>query len=587
MKGFFKMMFASIVGIFVSMLLIFFILLGIVGGLMSSADKPVVVEPNSILKLTLDKEIVERSASSIFSDIDIPGFNRTKQEGLTEILENINKAKTDSNIKGIYLELSIIPAGIASIEAIRNALIDFKTSGKFVVSYADFYAQGAYYLATASDKIYLNPEGSVDFHGLRSEVMFFKGALEKLGIEAQIIRHGKFKSAVEPFMNDKMSPENREQINKLLTTVWNHTISEIEKSRKVSADELNRLANNLTLVDADSCIAHKMVDSLYYLDQLNALLVKLSGKTGKKPEFISSAKYEKVAKAPSGKPFAKAKIAVVYAYGDVMGDGGEGDVASQRISKALADARTDTAVKAIVFRINSPGGSALASDIIWREVKLASKEKPVVASMGDLAASGGYYIACAADTIVAQPNTITGSIGVFGVMMNAKQLLNQKLGITTDVVKTNTHSDFPTISRPMDAQEKAFVQFEIEKIYKTFIGHVAEGRNMTTEKVDEIGQGRVWSGIDAKELGLVDVIGGLNDAIELAAKMAKIDNYRVSNLPKLEEPFEKFMKDISGDVKASIVKSELGDQYKYIEQYKKLLQLNGIQARLPFGIEIY
>ena len=588
MKSFFKIMFATMVGIVITIFLFILIMAGIVGAMLSSTDKAVTISSNSILKLDFNNEISERSPNNPFSELNIPGLSRNKQDGLSEIIENIKKAKDDKNIKGIFLDLSIIPARIATIEEIRNILIDFKKSGKFIISYADYYSQSAYYLATISDKVYLNPEGSIDFVGIRSEIMFYKGALEKLGIEPEITRHGKFKSAIEPFITDKMSNENRLQITKFITSIWNHSLKGIADQRKLSVAQLNRLANTMVLADADSCLSNKIVDSLFYKDQLNAQLIKLSGQKGKEPEFISLSKYEKVVKPSDGKSFSKNKIAIVYAQGDVqMGDGDEGTVSSDRISKALRDARTDTSIKAIVFRINSPGGSALASDIIWREVKLASKVKPVVASMGALAASGGYYIACAADTIVADPNTITGSIGVFGVLFSAQKLLNQKLGITTDVAKTNAHSDFPTISRPMDAQEKVFLQMEIDKIYNTFITHVSEGRKIDKQKIDDIGQGRVWTGQDAKEIGLVDVLGGLTDAIEIAAKMAKLKDYRLTNLPKLDEPFEKFIKNLTGEVKLGILKSELGDEYKYYNEYKSLLNMKGIQARLPYSIEVY
>ena len=588
MKGFFKIMFATIVGFVVTIVLFILIMAGIVSAMVSSGDKAVTISRNSILKLDFNNEISERSPNNPFSDLNIPGLSRNKQDGLTEIIANIKKAQDDKNIKGVFLDLSTIPARIATIEEIRNVLLDFKKSGKFIISYADYYSQSAYYLASVSDKIYLNPQGSIDFVGIRSEIMFYKGALEKLGLEPEIIRHGKFKSAVEPFMTDKMSDENRLQVSKFIKSIWEHSLKGISEQRKLSIAELNRLANTMVLADADSCLSSKMVDSLFYKDQLNAQLLKLSGQKSKEPEFISLSKYEKVVKLSTGKGFAKNKIAVIYAQGDVkMGDDDEGTVSSDRISQALRDARTDTSVKAIVFRINSPGGSALASDVIWREVKLASKVKPVIASMGALAASGGYYIACAADTIVAEPNTITGSIGVFSVLFNAQKLLNQKFGITTDVAKTNIHSDFPSISRPMDAQEKAFLQMEIDKMYGTFISHVSEGRKIDKQKIDDIGQGRVWTGQDAKEIGLVDVLGGLTDAIDIAAKMAKLKNYRVVNLPVLEEPFEKFIKDLTGEVKLGIIKSELGAEYKYYNEYKNLLNMKGVQARLPFSIEVY
>lgn len=583
MKNFFKMMLATIAGVIISGILLFFIFLGIVGAIVSSADSPVEVKSNSILKLTFDKQIVERSPDNLLASLNL-GM-RDEQIGLSTILSNIKKAKTDDNIKGIYLELSHIMGGISSIEEIRNALIDFKKSGKFVIAYSESMTQGAYYLSTTADKIYLNPKGEIAFLGLRSELMFFKGTLQKLGIEPQIIRHGKFKSAIEPFINDKMSDENRLQITTFISTIWNHVLDNISKERNVSVATLNRLANELVLADADSCLSNKMVDSLLYQDQVNEQLLKLSDSKEKEPVFVALSKYDK---APvKDVKFQKNKIAVVYAWGNVIsGDDDEGTVASDRIAKALRDARTDSSVKAIVFRINSPGGSALASEVIWREVQLASKAKPVVASMGDLAASGGYYIACAADTIVAQPTTITGSIGVFGLMFNGKEFLNSKLGITTDVAKTNAHADLFTFSRPLDAKEKEYLQKIIEKIYDNFISHVAEGRNMDKQKVDDIAQGRVWAGADAIKIGLVDTLGNLNDAIGIAARLAKVKEYRVTELPKLEDPFDKIMKDITGEAKMSFLKSELGENYKYYQQYQTIMKWEGIQTRLPFEIDL-
>jgi protease-4 len=344
----------------------------------------------------------------------------------------------------------------------------------------------------------------------------------------------------------------------------------------------------LVLVDADSCLRYKIIDSLLYKDQVNIQLIALSGITDKKPVFVNLRKYNKVPKSSLSKDFSKNKIAIVYAQGEVeMGSQGEGSISSERISKAIYEARTDSSIKAIVLRINSPGGSALASEIIWREVSLAANTKPVVASMGDLAASGGYYIACAADTIIASPGTITGSIGVFGWFPNAKQFLNQKLGITTDVAMTNEHSDFPTISRPMKNQEKRIFQSEVDKIYYTFVEHVSNGRQMDKTKVDEIAQGRVWAAIDAKNIGLVDAFGGLTDAVLTAAKMAKLKNYRITELPKIEAPLERLIEELTDDVKMNFIKEEFGTDYKYVMQYRNILKFQGLQARLPYEIEVY
>ncbi len=588
MKNFFKMVLATIVGIIISSLIMFFILLGIIGVIVSSGNNPVVIKSNSILKLTFDRPIVDRSSNNPFAGLNLYGIGKPKVDGLNEILDNIKKAKNDANIKGIYLELTYVSAGIATIEEIREALIDFKKSGKFIIAYADYYAQKSYYLSSVADKIYLNPKGSIEFLGLRSEIMFYKGTFEKLGIEVQVFKHGKYKSYPEPYVNDKMSNENRSQISHLLKSVWAYTLKGISEQRKISIDKLNKLADRMVLLDADTCLASNFVDSLFYKDQLNKQLLVLSGQSGKEPDFISLGKYEKVQASSGEKAYAKAKIAVVYAQGEiVMGDEDEGEVSSNRISKALRDARMDTSVKAIVFRINSPGGSSLASEIIWREVALAAKEKPVIASMGDLAASGGYYVSCAANKIMSSPNTITGSIGVYGMIPNVNPFFKNKLGITTDVAKTNEHSDFPTVFRPLNSEEKTLLQFEVDKVYNDFITRVSEGRGIGKTKIDEIAGGRVWSGSDAINIGLVDTLGSINDAIKVAAKMARLKNYSLISLPEIEEPFEKFIKSITDEAKSNIISSELNDEIKYLQLYKKVQRMEGIQARLPFEIEIY
>lgn len=588
MKGFFKYLLASVLGVILAMILFFFISMGILSAIVSSQDQVVKIEKNTILHLTLDQIITDRSNKNPMESFDFTSFKPTVQLGLNDILENIKKAKVDENISGIYLDLTVIPTGIATIEEIRNALLDFKASGKFIISYADTYTQPSYYLATTADKVYLNPEGILMFVGLRSEMLFFKEALEKLGIEMQIIRHGKFKSAMEPFMYTKMSDENREQIMTYMGAIWNQVLKGISETRNISVDELNRIANNLLLKNPEAALEYKFVDGLKYKDEL---LEELRERTGQKDiskiKSIDLGKYSNVPKKDR-KALEKEKIAIVYASGNViMGEGAEGTIGSDRISKAIREARKDSSVKAIVFRVNSGGGSALASEVIWREIKLAQEVKPVIASLGDVAASGGYYIVCPAQTIVASPNTITGSIGVFGALPNGKELMNKKLGIHVDVAKTNTYADMGSFFRPLTAQEKDAIQFEIEEIYSTFITHVAEGRGMTKEKVDEIGQGRVWSGTNAMEIGLIDEFGGLDKAIELAAKAANLEKYRLVELPKLKDPFEQILEDLKGNAKVSILKNELGDEYKYYEALQNIKSMRGVQARMPFEIEIY
>ncbi|NOZ46825.1 MAG: signal peptide peptidase SppA [Chlorobi bacterium] len=591
MKSFFKFTLASIVGVIISSVLLFFIFVGIFSAIVSSTqDKEVKLKDNTLLIAKFNRPISERGNDNPFENFNFADMSTVTVLGLNDIINNIDKAKTDDKIKGIYLDLSIIPAGIGTIEEIRNALLDFKESGKFIISYADFYSQGAYYLATAGNKIYLNPEGVVDYRGLRAEVMFIKGTLKKLGIEPQVLKVGKFKSAVEPLILDKMSEANKEQVKKYMGSIWNFILEGISAQRKIAVNELNTLADNLTISSADSALKYNLIDGLKYKDEIiSELKDSLKIEKDKIINSVSMSKYTNVPKSKrKGKGLAKDKIAIIYAQGDIVtGNGEMKQIGSDKISKAIRQAREDKKIKAIVFRINSPGGSALASEIIWREVKLAAEVKPVIASMSDVAASGGYYIACAADTIVAHENTITGSIGVFGVLFNSKELLNKKLGITVDRVKTNKHSDYGTITRALDPVERSVIQKEIESIYDTFISHVADGRNMTKEKVNEIGQGRVWSGINAKEIGLVDVFGGMNKAIEIAADRAGLDNYRIVNLPKQKSTIEQIVSELTGETKARILENELGESYKYYESLKNCLSQEGILARVPYNIDIY
>jgi protease IV len=588
MKSFFKYFFATIAGAIVSVILLLIIFLVIISIAISSTEKEVVVKPSSILKLELDKVIPERSSVSPFENLDITNLKLNTNIGLNDILKNIAYAKTDPNIKGIYLDLSLIQAGFGTIEEIRNALLDFKKSNKFIVSYADYYSQGAYYIATAADSIFLNPVGEVAFLGLRAQVMFYKGAFEKLDIEPEIIRHGKFKSAVEPYINDKMSPENREQLTALINSLWGHLLDGISAQRKISKDELNRLADGLIIRSANAALEHKLVDGLRYKDELLARLAKLSGVAShKKLEFITINQYVKAQKP--AKEYSKTKIAVVYAEGEInTGEGDNTSIGSDGLSKAIREAREDTSIKAIVLRINSPGGSSLASEVIWREVDLASKTKPLVVSMGSVAASGGYYIATPANTIVADPTTITGSIGVYGMLLNAKNFLNKKLGITTDVAQTNKHSDLGSIYRPFTAEEKEVIQSEVENVYDVFTTRVSDGRKLRKTAVDSIGQGRVWSATDAKKIGLVDAIGGIDVAIEIAATKIKSKEYRLVELPKREEnTLNAILSGFSEKVKSNVIKSELGNEYEIYKNIKEVLSRQGLMTRMPFELKLY
>jgi protease IV len=589
MKGFLKTLLASMLGFIIGSLLLFFLMLWIVGGIVSLSQKQeVTTNPGTILLVKLDQPIPERSTENPLENFDFKGLKMNQPLGLTEIIENIKKAKNDNTIKGILLELNTVNAGYATIEEIRNALLDFKKSGKFIVSYSDAYDQKAYYLASVASKVYLNPGGVLPFVGLEVQKLFFKGMFDKLGIEAELIRHGKFKSAGEPYITDKMSPENRQQVSSYLNSIWNRMLQGISESRKISIKELNNSADQAVL-GASQAKKFNLVDSLVYKDEVLAQLCHLTGKSNpQKLEFIALNKYNKVPAKRAYVGLAKAKIAVIYAYGDVMlGEGEEGEIGSERISKALRDARTDTSVKAIVLRVNSPGGMAIAAEVIWREMVLAKKVKPVIASLGSVAASGGYYIACPADTIVASPNTITGSIGVFGLMFNASTFMNKKLGITSDVVKTNEHADLATPLRKMSPSERAIIQANVDETYDVFIDHVAKGRHMTKAGVDDLAQGRVWTAAEGKELGLIDVIGGLNIAIDIAAKKAKLTRYRILSLPKLEDPFTQLMKGLTSEVRTSLMERELGENAIYFKELKKIMKTQGVLAKMPYELDIY
>ncbi len=590
MKSFFKYLLASILGFMIASFIVLLIFIGIISAAISSGDKSEDIKANSILMLKLDQPINDRKSSMPKISLNLANFGTENAMGLNEILRNIHKARLDTNIRGIYLQLSGLQAGIATVEEIRNGLIGFKKSGKFILAFSDTYTQGSYYLASAADKIYLVPTGSVNFIGLSAELMFYKKTLEKLDLQPEIIRHGKFKSAVEPFMYDKMSPENREQIRTYVGSIWNHMVNQVAESRNITTQQLNNFADSLLLWDNKAAVRSGLIDALLYKDQVLDTLAKwIDVKKAKDIEFVSYQKYIKVPQKSGSKGYSSNKIAVIYAEGDILtGEQGEGFIGSEKIARAIRQARQDSAIKAIVFRINSGGGSALASEVIWREVDLARKVKPVIASMGDVAASGGYYIAAAADTIVASPNTITGSIGVFGLLMNAENFFEDKLGITTDVEKTNQWSDFGSVFRPLSETERLTLQHMVDETYHVFVSHVAEGRNLNYVNVDAMAEGRVWSGVNAKEHGLVDVFGGLETAIKIAAEKAGLgEKYRITELPKQEEAFAQIMKELTGEVKQRFIRNELGGHYNQYVYLKKMLEGDRIQTRMPFEISVH
>ena len=588
MKNFLKYTLATITGIIIASILFFIVMLASFSAIVSSGNKPVSISNNSILVLKAGVAIPDRGDQNPFSGLDLFNMTITPAPGLNEILQNIEKASGDNKIKGILIENGLLPAGWATTEEIRNALLKFRENGKFVISYSDYVlTQQCYYLSTAADKIYINPGSMVDFKGLSSEVMFFKKALEKIGVEVQVTRHGKFKGAVEPFILNKLSEENKTQIKDYAGSIWSQIIADISESRGIPVAQLNRIADNLDGNIASRALETRLVDGLIYRDALIDTLKAISGiNTDKDLNLVSMTKYSKV---PDTKmTYSKNKIAVIYASGTiVMGKGNESNIGGNSYADLIRKVRKDTSVKAIVLRVNSPGGNAIASDIIWNELNLAAKVKPVVISMGNYAASGGYFISAPGTKIYANPMTISGSIGVFGMIPDASKLLEQKLGLTTEVVNTNKNSDFPSVYRPMNNYEKEMMQLSIENIYSDFVSKVAAGRKMTAGSVDSIGQGRVWSGTSAQKIGLVDETGGLKDAITGAAKLAGIEHYSVRELPVIEDPYTRILNQLGGEVRMSILKKELGESVKYYNMVQEIKDLSGIQARLPYFIEIH
>lgn len=590
MKQFFGAFFGSIIGIIFSTLLAVVILVATIKSSFSEAfkqkDQAVTVKAKSILKLELEGDLIDREKQNPFRDFgDMAPFGGNYGTGLNTLVEKIRAAKEDKNVEGIYLYIRSFQAGTATILELRNALEDFKSSGKFIYSYSEFYSQRGYYLASVASKVFLNPQGGMDWKGLGATLMFFKHAFDKLDLEVQVFRHGKFKSAVEPFLLDKMSQANRYQSEIFLNSIWSSVLDAVGRDRNLSHEELNRMANNLEIRSPEDALG-KFVDSLVYEDEVMSALKKTIGmKEEDKLKLVDLGKYE--LKKDGKEKKQDGKIAIIYATGNITGgEGSDEEIGSEGLSKAIREARLDDKVKAIVLRVNSGGGSALASEIIWREMTLAGKVKPAVVSMGNVAASGGYYIACSADRIFAQPNTITGSIGVFGVLPNFQKLFEKKLGITLDTVNTNKHSDMGSGLRPVSGKEYDYIQNSVEKIYELFTRRVAEGRRMSQSDVDSIGQGRVWTGTDALKIGLVDELGGLNEAVAYAAKKAGLSAYKTIDLPKQKNPFDEFLGKKESDVEIQLLRKHLGPAHDYMKQVRNVLRMNGVQARLPFELKL-
>ncbi len=632
-----KTVFASMLGSALSFILVGVFLVLIVVALVTSAitgaisgfsgdDAITSVEDNSVLHLKLDGSFIERGHEK-GGTFDFSTFQTDNSIGLNHFIENLEKAKDDARIEGIFIEMGAFGGSPSTLQDVRDAITDFKTSGKWVVAYSEGYGQSAYYVASAADEVYLYPEGSLNIYGLSTEIMFFKNMLDRLGIDVQVIRgpNNKYKSAVEGFMREDMSAENREQIEAFLMDIWNHMVNDMSNDRGITVAEINAVADSLSLRLPQHAIDFGFVDGLMYRDEVMDLLLartlpadstevadeelatsentddegeeeeSVTETAEDKINFVTFAEYRKAKLEKSDdedkdevKPWKKDKVAVVYAVGAIeSGEGDDETIGSERIAEALRTARLDEKVKAVVLRVNSPGGSALASDVIWREtVLLKQSGKPFVVSMGDVAASGGYYIAAGADKIFANPTTITGSIGVFGILPNMEKMFDEKLGITFDRANTNAHGNYMTVTRPLDELEMAAINESVTDIYTTFITIVAEGRGMTVAEVDSVAQGRVWTGIAAKQIGLVDELGNLDDAIKAAAAMAELEDFTTRDLPKMKDPLEELIKEMSGEAQATRMLTSLGIDKRYIKAFRdaqRMIESNErIQARLPF-----
>lgn len=580
MAGFFKMFFASLLALIIFCVIGFFIFLALLAGLASS-DKPT-VERNSVLVINLSQPYLEQQVENPLAALS--NNDALTVPGVYDVVRLLRKATGDDKIKGIYLQCGINPNGFAACEEIRNALVAFKRSGKFILAYSEMMNQKSYHVANVADRVYVNPKGFVDWTGFSSELLFLKGTLEKLNIEPQIFYAGKFKSATEPFRTDKMTEENKLQTSVWLGDLYSHFLVKAAEARKIDTATLHRLANEAAIRTPQDAVTHKLIDAVKYDDEVKDE-IKEKLKLGKydKINFITINSYFK---AGGYKKYSGERIALIYAEGIIIDGGGDqSQIASADYIKLIRKARLDKTIKAIVFRVNSGGGSALASETIWRELSLAKKEKPVVVSFGDVAASGGYYISCAADSIFASPTTITGSIGVFGIIPNMEGFFKNKLGVTFDGVKTGPYADLGAIYRPMNENEKKFVQQSIDEIYLTFKQRVADGRKRPVEYVDSIGQGRVWSGNRAVANGLIDKLGGLQDAVDCAARMAKLKDYRLREYPEVQNVFDRlFGGSRDNAFKSEMMRKELGeDQFKIYQQMLRVKQMtNTPQARLPF-----
>ncbi|GAB4035131.1 signal peptide peptidase SppA [Spirosoma jeollabukense] len=588
MLQFLKYVLATVVGLLVFSFVGILLLVGVGAALSSSDDKKADVKENSVLKLNLDIPIEERSNENPFNGFG-PISGPSDAIGLIELKQALKNAKEDSNIKGIYLQSESPSGGWASLEEVRNALIDFKQSKKFVYAYAEGMTEKGYYLASVADKIYLNPAGDLEWNGLNAELSFFKGTLEKLGVKPEIFKVGDFKSAVEPFVRDNMSDPNRLQVTSFLNSINNHMLVRVAQSRNLRVDSLKYYADKLVIQKPEDALRTKLVTNIGYQDELESVIRKqLNIEEKKKINYVLLSKYADRDKDEENVGGGSDRIAVIIASGDIVsGKSSDSNIGSESIVEELRKARLDDKVKAIVLRVNSGGGSALASDIMFREVELAKKAKPVIGSMSDYAASGGYYMLMGCNKIVAEPNTITGSIGVFALLFNTETFFKDKLGVTYDRVKTNENADFPTGTHEMTPFQKQVMQKSTERIYAEFTSKAAAGRNLPVDSLRAIAGGRVWTGTQGKAIGLVDQLGGLDDAIKLAAQSAKLKDgdYKLKYQPRKKPFVEQLMNSFGGDEEAKI-QAQLGELAPYVKYLKKLKTLEGIQMRLPFEMEI-
>ena len=584
MKDFIKYTMATVVGLVLVSIIMGILTFVSMAGMIASEGMSSPIEKKSVLRITLKGSITERAGEE--NPLSKLGGETTQQIALDQALQALEKAAKNDKIEGIYMEGGILSAYPAEVQELRQALLKFKKSGKWIIAYADTYSRSAYYLCSVADKVYLNPIGMLDWSGLSSNPMFFTGLMKKLGIKMQVFKVGTYKSAVEPYIAEQMSDANREQVSSYQQSIWNNMLKDVAKSRKTTVEALNSLADSLTILSGpEASVKGGLVDKLCYQDEVKKILKnKAKMEEDESLRFVS---ISDVALSEELNDKVDDEIAVYYAYGEIKEDitGGfaqESAITSKQMTKDLQELREDDDVKAVVLRVNSPGGSAYASEQIWREVQLLSKEKPVIVSMGALAASGGYYISCGANKIFAEPTTLTGSIGIFGMIPDATELLTDKLGLSFDVVKTNAHSDFGAMGRPLNESECRLMQAHINQGYELFTGRVAQGRNISQDSVKAVAEGRVWTGEQAMKIGLVDKLGNLNDAIAAAAKAAKIEKYSVGRYPEPAPWFASLLQEKKADYMDSQMRSALGEFYPAFSLIRNLKNQDAIQARMTF-----